>query len=122
MDSRLWKIGFFTALTSFVLLILGVRTIGGHDLIWKNYATFSIFSLTVGVLASVMLFYKLTIAFRIFMGALVLGFLQFFRSFLMGSGDFSESIGILDLFIISSFGFGLALLIQFGIIFMRQAK
>lgn len=120
MDNKLWKIGLFTALTSFVLLILGVRTILGHPLMWKNYLTFGIFSVTVGILASVMLFYKLNMAFRIFMGALVLGFIQFFRTFLMGSGEFSESIGILDLFIITSFGFGLALFVQFGLLFFRK--
>ena len=63
------EIGFFTGLTSFVLLILGVRTVLGQELEWKNYLAFGIFGLIVGIFSSLLLFYNLKIAFRIFMVA-----------------------------------------------------
>ena len=125
MDNKLWKIGFFTALTSFVLLILGIRTILGTELIFKNYMAFGIFSLSVGILASTLLFYKLKIAFRIFMAALILGFAEFFRSFLFDKNGFGDLIGVLSLFIITSLGFGLAIIVQFivsGIQKMRNKE
>ncbi|MCM3743724.1 hypothetical protein M3193_06180 [Sporosarcina luteola] len=122
MDNKLWKIGFFTALTSFVLLILGIRTILGTELVFKNYLTFGVFSLTVGILASSLLFYKMKIAFRIFMASLVLGFAEFFRSFLMDKNGFGDLIGVLSLFIITTFGFGLGIIVQFIVIGIRKVK
>ncbi|MCG7344544.1 hypothetical protein MHZ92_10385 [Sporosarcina sp. ACRSL] len=122
MDNKLWKIGFFTGLTSFVLLILGIRTILGTELVFKNYLAFGVFGLIVGILASSMLFYNLKIAFRIFMTALVLGFAEFFRSFLMDKDGFGDLAGILSLFIITTFGFGIAIIVQFIVIGVRKIK
>ncbi len=122
LDNKLWKIGFFTALTSFVLLILGIRTVLGTELVFKNYLTFGVFSLTVGILASSLLFYKMKIAFRIFMAALILGFAEFFRSFLMDQNGFGDLIGVLSLFIITTFGFGLGIIVQFIVIGIRKLK
>lgn len=109
-------------MTSFVLLILGIRTVLGQDLVIKNYLAFGIFSLTVGILASSMLFYNLKIAFRIFMAALVVGFAEFFRSFLMDTDGYGDLLGILSLFIITTFGFGLSMIVQFIVIGIRKAK
>ncbi len=122
MDNKLWKIGFFTGLTSFVLLIFGVRTILGQSLVVKNYLTFGVFGLIVGIFATLLLFYNLKIAFRIFMVALVLGFAEFFRSFLMNSDGFGDLLGILSLFIITSFGLGIAFIVQFLVILIRKSK
>ncbi|MFJ7934675.1 hypothetical protein [Sporosarcina sp. NPDC096371] len=112
MDNKLWKIGFFSGLTSFVLLILGVRTVLGLELEWKNYLAFGIFALIVGIFSSLLLFYKLKIAFRIFMIAVVLGFVELFRSFLMNTDGVGDLAGILSLFIITSFGLGIAFMVQ----------
>lgn len=122
MDSKLWKIGFFTGLTSFVLLILGIRTILGTDLTFKNYLAFGVFSLTVGIIAAVMLFYNMKIAYRVFMVALVLAFAEFFRSFLMNTDGFGDVIGVLSLYMITSFGFGVAIIVQFIVIAIRKLK
>ena len=122
MDNKLWKIGFFTGLTSFVLLILGVRTILGQELEWKNYLAFGIFGLIVGIFSSLLLFYNLKIAFRIFMVAVVLGFAELFRSFLMNTGGFGDLAGILSLFIITSFGLGIAFMVQAIVMITRKSK
>lgn len=122
MDKKLWKIGFFTGLTSFVLMILGTRTILGTELVFKNYLAFGVFSLTVGILAAVMLFYNMKIAYRIFMVALVLAFAEFFRSFLMNTDGFGDLVGILSLFMISSFGFGVAVIVQVIVIILKKMK
>lgn len=122
MDNKLWKIGFFTGLTSFVLLILGVRTVLGQELEWKNYLAFGIFGLIVGVFSSLLLFYNLKIAFRIFIVAVALGFVELFRSFLMNTGGFGDLAGILSLFIITSFGLGIALMVQAVVMVTRKSK
>lgn len=120
LDSRFWKVGFFTGLGSFVLLILGVRTVLGHDLIINNYLTFGVFGLTVGIISSLLLFYKLQIAFRMFMVVLVLAFAEMFRSFLMMDNEFSEAIGVLSLFIISSFGLAISVIVEFLVKMIRK--
>ncbi|MCG3087763.1 hypothetical protein [Sporosarcina cyprini] len=112
MDSKLWKLGFFTALTSFVLLILGTRTILGNQLEVKNYLTFAVFGLTVGMLATLLRFYKMKAGFWIFMASLVIGFAEMFRSFIMDKNGWGDIAGILSLFIITSFGFGITLIVQ----------
>lgn len=112
MDSKLWKLGFFTALTSFVLLILGTRTILGNQLEVKNYLTFAVFGLTVGMLATLLRFYKMKAGFWIFMTSLVIGFAEMFRSFIMDKNGWGDIAGILSLFIITSFGFGITLIVQ----------
>lgn len=122
MENKLWKIGFFTGLTSFVLLILGIRTILGTELTFKNYLAFGVFSLTVGIIAAVMLFYEMKIAYRVFMVALVLAFAEFFRSFLMNTDGFGDLIGVLSLYMITSFGFGVAVIVQFIVIAIRKLK
>jgi len=122
MESKLWKIGFFTGLTSFVLLILGVRTVLGQELEWKNYLAFGIFGLIVGIFSSLLLFYKLKIAFRIFIVAVVLGFAELFRSFIMNTGGFGDLAGILSLFIITSFGLGIAFMVQAVVMLVRNNK
>lgn len=122
MDKKLWKIGFFTALTSFVLMILGTRTILGTELVFKNYLAFGLFSLTVGIIGAVMLFYNMKIAYRIFMVALVLAFAEFFRSFLMNTDGLGDLVGVLSLFMISSFGFGVAVIVQFIMMIFQKMK
>ncbi|WP_342505547.1 hypothetical protein [Sporosarcina sp. FSL K6-2383] len=122
MDSKLWKIGFFAGLTSFVLLILGVRTVLGQELEWKNYLAFAIFGLIVGTFSSLLLFYKLKIAFRIFIIAVALGFIELFRNFLMNTDGFGDLAGILSLFIITSFGLGIAFMVQAVVILTRKNK
>lgn len=122
MDNKLWKIGFFSGLSSFVLLIFAVRTVLGQELEWKNYVAFGIFGLIVGIFSSLLLFYKLKIAFRIFIAAVVIGFVELFRSFLMNSGGFGDLAGILSLFIISSFGLGIAFMVQAVVLLTRKKQ
>ena len=122
MDRHRGKIGLFTGLSTLVLFIVGVRTIGGHDLDWKNYLAFSVFGLTVGLLAVLLLFYKLKIAFWFFAVGMVISFEEFFRSILMIEGELGQSIGILSLYTVSSFSLGIGLIVQFIVILMKKNK
>jgi NAD/NADP transhydrogenase beta subunit len=122
MNSKLWKIGLFTGLISFVLFIVGMRTILGQTLSVKNYFAFGLFGLIVGIFSILLLYFKLKIAYRIFIVALVLGFAEYFRSILMDLNGFGDLVGILSLYIITSFGLGIAVFVQFIVIFVRKNK
>ncbi|GKV69492.1 hypothetical protein NCCP2716_19900 [Sporosarcina sp. NCCP-2716] len=120
MNAHIRKVGLFTGLTTLVLFIVGVRTISGHELDWKNYLAFSVFSLTVGLIAVLLLFYKLKIAFWFFMAGMVIGFEEFFRSIFMYEGELGQSLAVLSLYIISSFSLGIGLIIQFIVILAKK--
>gem|GEM_PF-5095965 len=120
MNAHMRKIGLFTGLTTLVFFIVGVRTIGGHELDWKNYLAFSVFSLTVGLIAVLLLFYKLKLAFWFFMAGMVISFEEFFRSIFVYEGELGQSIAVLSLYIISSFSLGIGLIIQFILILAKK--
>lgn len=122
MERHLGKIGFFAGLTTLVLIIVGVRTISGTELGWKNYLAFSIFGLTVGLIALLLLHYKLRIAFWFFMVGMLISFEEFFRSIITIEGELGQSIGILSIYIFSSFSLGIGLIIQFIVILIGKNK
>ncbi|MBD7907848.1 hypothetical protein H9659_05865 [Sporosarcina sp. Sa3CUA8] len=122
MDRHLGKIGLFTGLSTLVLFIIGVRTISGVDLGWKNYLAFSVFALTVGLIALLLLFYKLPIAFWFFMAGMIISFEEFFRSILTIEGELGQSIGVLSVYIFSSFSLGVGLIVQFIVILIGKNK
>lgn len=120
MDRHLGKIGLFTGLSTLVLFIVGIRTIGGYELGWKNYLAFSVFGLTVGLIALLLLHYKLRLAFWFFMAGMVISFEEFFRSILMIGGELGQSFAILSVYIFSSFSLGIGLIVQFIIILIKK--
>ena len=113
MENNYGKVGIVTGLTSFVLLVVGLRNVLGQDVEILNFVAFSVFSLIIGIAFSALLFYKLKIAFYIFSFAFVLAFFELFRSYIQDTNGQGGLMGILSLFIITSFGLGLALIVQF---------
>lgn len=122
LNHNMGKIGLFTGLISFVLLIAGVRNVLGQTLVLKNYLAFGVFGLIIGTAAFLLLFYRLKIAFWIFMVALLLGFAELFRNFIMVDNGFGDLIGILSLFLFSTFGLVLALIVQFVVKFIKKNR
>lgn len=122
LNRHIGKIGLFTGLSTLIFFIVGIRTISGNELDWKNYLTFSIFGLTVGLLVVLLLFYKFKIAFWFFMVGMVISFEEFFRSILMIEGELGQSIAILSLYMFSSFSLGIGLIVQLIVILIKKNK
>lgn len=99
------------------LLILGVKYVLGQDLVIMNFVAFAAFSVAVGVIAGALLMYKLNKAFYIFTAGLVIGFIELFRSFLVGKDGWGDLVGILSLFIFTSFGLVIGLIVE-GILYL----
>ena len=116
------KFGLLTGISSFVLLIVGLRNVLGHDVEVLNFVAFVIFSLIIGISFSAILFYELNIAFAIFGIAMVLAFFEMFRSFILDINGQGDAIGMLSLFMISSFGLGLALIVEFIVKLIKKNK
>ena len=122
MERHFGKFGALTGLLSFILLITGVRNVLGNTLEIKNIIAFAIFGLIIGIACAALIFYKLRIAFPIFLVALVIGFFELFRNFLTNMNGFGDLIGILSLFMITSFGLGIALITEFIVHLIRKSK
>lgn len=122
MQNSFMKIGLLTGLSSFVLLIIGMRNILGEQIEIVNFIAFTIIGLILGLSSASLLFYKAHIAFTIFIIAVALAFFEMFRNYITNPHGMGADIGILSLFIIASFGLGLALIIEFIVRLVKKQK
>lgn len=113
MNSNYGKIGLLSGAASFILLVVGVRNVLGYEIQVLNFVAFAVFSLIIGINVTTLLFYNLRIAFSIFVVAVAIAFFEMFRSYIIDFNGMGDTIGMLSLFVISSFGLAIALIIQF---------
>jgi hypothetical protein len=122
LENNFGKIGVVAGLSTFVLLIVGIRNVLGQPIEILNFVAFSVFGLIIGIIMASILFYKLKIAFYMFSLFLLIAFLEMYRNFIMNANGLGDLIGVLSLFIITSFGLGLALFVQFIVILLNKKK
>jgi hypothetical protein len=122
LENNFGKIGVVAGLSTFVLLIVGIRNVLGQPIEILNFVAFSVFGLIIGIIMASILFYKLKIAFYMFSSFLLIAFLEMYRNFIMNANGQGDLIGVLSLFIITSFGLGLSLIVQFIVILLNKKK
>jgi hypothetical protein len=122
LENNFGKIGLVAGLLTFVLLIVGIRNVLGQPIEILNFVAFSVFGLIIGIIIASILFYKLKIAFYMFSSFLLIAFLEMYRNFIMNANGQGDLIGVLSLFIITSFGLGLSLIVQFIVILLNKKK
>jgi hypothetical protein len=122
LENNFGKIGVVAGLLTFVLLIVGIRNVLGQPIEILNFVAFSVFGLIIGIIIASILFYKLKIAFYMFSSFLLIAFLEMYRNFIMNANGQGDLIGVLSLFIITSFGLGLSLIVQFIVILLNKKK
>lgn len=122
LERHFGKFGVFTGVLSFVLLVVGLRNVLGHEVEIMNFLAFVIFGLIIGISFSTILFYQLKFAFAIFGISMIIAFFDMFRNFILDINGQGDALGMLSLFIFSSFGLGLALLVEFIVKLVRKNK
>lgn len=122
LEQHYGKFGIFTGITSFVLLVVGLRNVLGHQVEIMNFIAFVIFGLIIGISFTSILFYQLKIAFPIFGISVIIAFFDMFRNFILDINGQGDALGMLSLFIFSSFGLGIALFIEFLVRFINKNK
>lgn len=122
MENHYGKVGVFAGLSTFVLMVVGVRNVLGQTIEIMNFVAFAIFGVIIGIACASLLFYKLRIAFPIFLVALIIAFFEMFRSYITDINEQGDLLGILSLFIITSFGLVLALIVQFATKLISKLK
>ncbi len=113
------KVTISIILLSLFLLILGVRYVLGQELVLLNFVAFAAFSIVVGVFAGALLLYKLNKAFYLFTIGLAIGFIDLYRSFIMNPNGEGDVLGILSLFIFTSFGLVIGFIVE-GIMYIMK--
>lgn len=122
LEQHFGKFGVFTGVTSFVLLVVGLRNVLGHQVEIMNFIAFVIFSLIIGISFATILFYQLKIAFAIFGIAVIIAYFDMFRNFILNINGQGDALGMLSLFIFSSFGLGIAIFIEFIVKLIKKNK
>lgn len=122
MENHYGKVGIITGLSTFVLLIIGLRNVLGQEIEILNFIAFSVFGLIIGIICATLLFYKLKIAFPIFIVVLIIAFFEMFRNYIQDVNGQGDLIGILSLFIISSFGLVIAVIVDFVLSLYKKYK
>ena len=122
MENHYGKVGILTGLSTFVLLIVGLRNVLGQEVEILNFVAFSVFGLIIGIICATLLFYKFTLAFLIFIGVLIIAFFEMFRNYIQDVNGQGDLTGILSLFIITSFGLVLAVIIDFILRLYKKYK
>ncbi len=116
------KITISIIVLSMFLLILGVRYVLGQDLVLMNFIAFAAFSIVVGVFAGALLIYKLNKAFYLFTLGLAIGFIDLFRSFIINANGEGDVLGILSLFIFTSFGLVIGFIVEGILYVLKKSK
>ena len=122
MENHYGKVGIITGLSTFVLLIIGLRNVLGQEIEILNFIAFSVFGLIIGIICATLLFYKLKIAFPIFIVVLIIAFFEMFRNYIQDINGQGDLVGILSLFIISSFGLVIAVIVDFVLSLYKKYK
>lgn len=122
LEQHFGKFGVFTGVTSFVLLVVGLRNVLGHQVEIMNFIAFVVFSLIIGISFATILFYQLKIAFAIFGIAVIIAYFDMFRNFILNINGQGDALGMLSLFIFSSFGLGIAIFIEFIVKLIKKIK
>ena len=122
MDIHYGKVGAITGLATFILLVVGLRNVLGIDIEILTFVAFAVFGLIVGISCAAMLFYKLRIAFPIFCVALIIAFFDMFRNYILDINGQGDLLGILSLLIITSFGLGISLIVQFIVTLIKKVN
>ena len=122
MENNFGKVGLFAGLSTFVLLVVGLRNVLGIDIEILTFVAFAVFGLIIGIACASLLFYRLRVAFPIFCVALIIAFFDMFRSYIQDINGQGDLLGILSLFIITSFGLGISLIVQFIVTLIKKNK
>jgi hypothetical protein len=107
-----WVVGLITAVLSFVALYVGIRVVSANAIAAQNIMAHIIFSVLLGIIAGVLVFFRLKISFLTYIAGVLLGFIFMYKAFLYDMTGWEDLIGVLSLLIFTVSGLILGLLAQ----------
>lgn len=126
----MWKIdkkhylvaGLTTAFISFILILVGIKFVLGNEINTSNIVAFISFSVLVGILTSLLVLFKLRIAYTSFMVGLAFGFFEMYRAFLNGMSGWGDLVGLISMFMWTIVGLGVGIIAQLGYYLFKKHK
>lgn len=117
-----WVIGLCVAVLSFILFAVGMNVYSTTGLNAGNYMAYMGFSLIVGAVTAVIVYFGLKIAFISFAAGLTLGFTLMFNALLSNLSGWGDLAGVLNLMMFTILGLVVGLLIQFVYYLYKKFK
>jgi hypothetical protein len=117
-----WLVGLTVAIASFITFFIGVKLVLGNEITLRNITAYIIFSILVGIIASILTFFTLKIAAITFILGLIVGFFQMYISFLKDMSGWGDLVGVMSLVVWIIIGLAVGLLIQLGIYLKNKFK
>lgn len=117
-----WVIGLCVAVLSFILFAVGMNVYSTTGLNTGNYMAYMGFSLIVGAVTAVLVYFRLKIAFISFTSGLTLGFILMFNALLSNLSGWGDLAGVLNLMMFTILGLVVGLLIQFVYYLFKKFK
>jgi len=111
---KYWIVGLSVAIISFIMLFLGVKGVLAQEVNTQNILVYIGFSVLIGIVTSLLVFFRFKVIFVTFMVGLVVGFFEMYRAFIDGLSGWGDLVGILSLFIWVISGLVTGILAQTG--------
>ncbi|WP_072906571.1 hypothetical protein [Anaerobranca californiensis] len=107
---------------SFGLLFIAVKFVLENEITGQNLVAYFGFSIIVALIVFLLNYFNLKIALVTTLLGFAFGFIEMFRSFIVGMAGWGDLIGILALFMWSIAGIVLGLVLQSGYYFYNKNK
>lgn len=123
VDPKKYKLAALSMpVLTFILLFTGVKVFAGMEIGVRNYFAYAVFSLIIGAIVALFIYFKMTAAFLCFMAGYVTGFCLMYRAFIYDSSGWGDLAGIISLLFWIAIGLGAGLLLQLAIYLFRKIK
>ncbi|BCJ94762.1 hypothetical protein acsn021_23310 [Anaerocolumna cellulosilytica] len=96
----------------YILLYVGIVVLLKQKINSTNLLAYFIFSLIVGVIAGLYIFFKLMPAFYCFIAGIIIGFYEMYRMFLNGMDGWADLTGFISMIVYIIFGFAIGIVAQ----------
>lgn len=117
-----WIIGLIIAILTFILLYVGIGVVAANAISIENVLAYIVFSLIIGIVASVLIYFRFKLTFMAYISGLFIGFFSMYRAFLYDMSGWGDLIGVISLLIFTAIGLGIGLLGQLVYYLIKKYK
>jgi len=110
------------AMSSFILIFIGIRFVLGNLVTTRNIMGYIGFSIILGLISTALYLMKPKIAYVTFILGILVGYIAMYRSFMSDLSGWEDLSGLLSLFIWILIGLGVGLFVQLGFYLYNKFK
>jgi hypothetical protein len=114
--------GLIIFFVDYTLLYAGIGVVLQRTLTGRTMLGHFLFSLLLGAVSAILLYFRLFMAFSFYAGGMIIGYFEMFRSFIGGMAGWGDLIGIISLMVWIALGLGVGLLAELGYFVYKRLK